>query len=478
MKSVLSVACLILTIIFFFIFFLRLFSWGQSIIFHIRLFFKRWSLKILTIILDILYIPILNCLYSLLIAKKFEIGVGSYVQIYPTNEWNNFMIHYASNILPCTDGSSCLSCAEQFSWRLNDDISLRYHQDVINTSIISIIYVVFFILIGIPVVWYKLIKKNIALIENINVFGHTVADKWGNLIFKLASSGVNIFSHFKMNRVNFAVIMYVMKFILSFISVMGYHFAGGITYFLPFYYIVLLLIHIFYRPYINFGNTVIEILFNGFNLLLSILPILEQGGIYVSSTAVSIVLILAFVLPVLSVIVFIIYDCRKSSGVENEDPTAAPKLTSEETAKREEELQTLIDDDDKKLSKYHHEVHQIEKTHVNEEKKKIFDELLKKYDFDDDMAECKVCDLWSIADLQKKLEDPKYDLEKNMTINQVKMSESFADCYEAVDTVLDGATIEFFSNCMQLLIVIGAAAFGWYYSAGSLMLGQSEEFSC
>ena len=315
--------------------FLQLFKCGRQFIFDLTMFCKRWGLRLLMLLIDALFIPILTIFLKQLMTDNLGCGKGEYLKI--EHYHNENLDPYVTHDYKCTpcatdiNSSLCLKkCDDLYEYRIIDDNGLKF-MDVLSSNGGVLLYTIAYVLIGIPLLWYYLVQKNKNLVLQINAYGSTPDEKWKNLLARLKTTGIFLFTCYNYRNDFWSVLLFFYKLLVLITTLVSEHVSEYIMYILPVIYIAMFILEVVRRPSIRTANTVIDSLYYVINIAFSFVPILIFNGVSVPTLVTDILSVLAVVLPVVSLIYIFISICRYG---DSNDITSMPEFTDEELEKR------------------------------------------------------------------------------------------------------------------------------------------------
>jgi hypothetical protein len=445
-----------LSIILMLVGFMGFFEKGRNAKFAIRKFFNRWGLRLLMLLFEILYIPILTLLISHLAPKAYSCPVGThYFVAYNTSYYYDMFVTHNVTCQPCSmnstysDNNECEELCSGYTMKvLVDDNSLEFVRDVLKVNGGTILFVFIFILCGVPFLWNKVIRKNIALISAVYVFGNSSEEKWRNITSRIRSTGIFLFSEYKYKYAFWSVFIIFYKLVIMIISGLSKFINRDIQYTSSIIYLFMTIVTIKTRPSIYRLNNFFDVILYILNTAYSVVPILARYGI---KTPDSVMIVLSFMLLFVPIVATVIFVCKAVIGSTSEDDPTMAKLTAS--------------DDDDDFDQVENENEKTEKKAKKSKKKKK-----KKYDPEDiynftysslmPLSECPKTHFFS-----NKLKVESVIPERTFAINKYKISKKMSKMYEVIDIVIDNSTIDFLSTVLKSIVVFAIAAFGWYIGA-------------
>ena len=486
-------------------FLLNLTNCGRNFIMKFQNFLKRWGLRFLMLLLDMLYIPILTLFIATFMVTKSESCPDEYFRYYDFTNISSGLYNYItipSRCVPCnsnfySNSKTCPSlCHSSPQFLLQDDPSLEFHEDIFKPMICFYIYIILVIMIGIPSVWLYIIKTNIKYARVINVFGQAPSEKWIRLLNRLKTTGMFLFVNYKYSNSTWSVFYIFVKFIVMIITSISSHIFSKLTFVLPAFYIIIFLAISIVRPYLYSFNNILDSILYLSQFIYSLLPVISLAGVVIPTTVLTVLTIAISIIPIISII-FLFFCKKKKVDFEN-DPTVIHQLDEEEEAhlelkrrrakrklkKRIQVVQTLQEEIGE-ASQNAQSNEKKEDNEENDEEQIDFENLLHELDHNEniclipeDKYEVQPGELDSIEQMldrmiQKRLKNrsdsseslDSENAEATYTVNKRVLANRMTKMYEIIDIVVDGSTIEFLTSILNYGILIGIAALGWYFGA-------------
>jgi hypothetical protein len=324
------------------VFFLGLCQCGRNLLQRIGDFIGHWGLRILMLVLESLYIPILTALVSLAIPKNAAICPQGEFPMY-VNGTNadslRMFIARETECFPCdltsgnvTNAAACGAlCAGAAAWRNAADLHLSYNSDIFRPGIVVMIFVVVGIMVGIPALFYSVISTNTRFLLRINVFGTEVETKWVSLLNRLHSPGIFLFASYKRQYCKWQIVSIAEKFIVMLVTTIAAFVVGQLAFGLPVIYLAVGGFIAIKRPYVRGVNSFCDALLFFMNAFLAIVPILGLMGATIPQRVLGPVSLALVIVPVLLTIFLLL--CSKSP-FQADDPTVLEKLTDDEHERR------------------------------------------------------------------------------------------------------------------------------------------------
>lgn len=315
---------------------------GTNVIFSIKKFSKRWGLRLLMLFLDLLYIPILTILVSLLTPHSQYCPAGSFFKTdYDPSYTFDLFVNHTTTCIPCaTDyltnsNSTCYDVCtrEKRDLRMSEDPSLEFISDVLSVSGGTILFTVIFVMFGIPALYYFLIKRNRNFVFNVKVFGKTPEEKWQNVVRRMKTTGIFLFAQYRVQKTSWSVHVLIYKFIVMLASTIASKIWSPMVYLLPLVYLGMFILAVVSRPYLFIVNNILDCTLYFLNFAFALLPIVSKFGVVIPDMVMYVFSGLLVVIPVLSVVVFLIRSVAEKPSNEV-DPTVVVELTEEEREER------------------------------------------------------------------------------------------------------------------------------------------------
>ncbi|OHT13574.1 hypothetical protein TRFO_03331 [Tritrichomonas foetus] len=153
--------------VFFVIYVLRLFHCGRYFLMLVKQFIRRWGLRGLMMILDILYIPILTVLINLITPVHIGCPQGQYLYYQVVNKDIIYypFVNHTTSCLPCAESefrsNFCdRKCSGMSELRMKLAPDLLFVDDILKMTCGLIIYTLGIVMIGLPLLWYYIIRRN------------------------------------------------------------------------------------------------------------------------------------------------------------------------------------------------------------------------------------------------------------------------------------------------------------------------------
>lgn len=511
--------CIILGTIFLLVFFLRLCHCGRNFIMKFKQFCKRWGLRLLMLFLDLLYIPIISLLVSHIMIEKVQLcPVGEYPYYHPDRFHNIISLLVTHNItcMPCnvTTFECSALCNGPSEFRLIDDHSVNFVNDVLKVSGGFILYVAVFVMIGIPLLWYVIITRNRQFAYNVNVYGSHPEEKWTKLVNRMKTTGIFLFVNYKYNFARWSVFYLVVKFLVMLITAVASKFFTIITFLLPILYFFVFGRVIFKRPYIYSFNNVLDSILYFTQSIFALFSFIQYFDFQIPPLITQVLSIITLVVPFISILC--LFFCKTKAAQFDDDPTYPQKLTPE----MEEELERKREKARKKKRKHRRHHHREEAQRLADSRASTTDSFAVSSDNllqtgpatddpnqpllengDENVGEQQIVlddlddnefialiiedecllgpnDMDTVEQcIQKRrfkrkskkkngdVEPEDQEEEETRIINKRTLAKRCEKMYEMLDIVVDGSTIDFLTSILNIAIMFAMAALGWYVGA-------------
>ncbi|OHT00955.1 hypothetical protein TRFO_32160 [Tritrichomonas foetus] len=341
-----------LGVIFFIIYVLRLFHCGRYFLTLVKQFIRRWGLRVLLMVLDLLYIPILTVLITMITPTHIGCPENQYLY-YQVKDKDNIVypfVNHTASCRPCVDpefrSQFCeRKCSGMTELRMKQAPDLLFVDDVIVMTGGLILYTTVIVMLGLPFLWWYIIKRNHMYVNRINVYGATEEIKYRAIIHRLRSTGVFLFQDYRSRYAMWGVVLILMKFCLMVFSVCQETFSVYLVWVFPFFYAITFTAHVYFKPYLYLFNTIFESIMEAMNLLFAVFTIVAFQGLNIPESVTLPLSIILLIVPVLSVLFILCCEGKEGTKADLSDPTIIRKA------------------DTKKIKEHHHE-------HITEDKKK------------------------------------------------------------------------------------------------------------
>lgn len=330
--------------------FLKFCECGRKFSVSLKNFFMRWGLRLLMLALDLLYIPILTGLVTHVTpSTNVSCPAGYYARYNQTLATNSLamFIQQKMECLPCNFSmdlsTSCFNQCHQKAkdLRMMDDPALRFIPDILTVSGGVIIFTVLAVMIGVPSLWYYVIKRNQQFVYLINVYGEDPETKWKAIVNRMHTTGIFMFVNYKASYARWNVFLLLTKFVVMVISTIAGRIWKWLLFALPIFYIIVFISTLCKKPYLyGFNNFLDSVLFF-VNAVFSTFPLVALFGVYIPNAWSLPITIVLFIIPVLSII-FLLFFKKKTGLFAENDPTLPVEFTEEEMEKREKKRIQLL----------------------------------------------------------------------------------------------------------------------------------------
>ena len=449
LNTIFGIIFIVIGFICFLVFVLRLFQCGRNFIMKFKQFLKRWGLRLLMLCFDLLYIPIATLLISHINVKKYSpCPSGQYLYQEP-DKYNNTLSHliiHKTQCLPCNVSKNssvydrCLSiCSGIAKYRPVDDPTLEFMKDIIEYSGGFIVCAFFFVIIGIPILWFVVIQRNRDFSFVINVYGDNPTIKWTRIVNRMKTTGIFLFVNYKYNNSRWSVLYLLVKFLVMILSTIASRFYRYLSISLSILYLFIFLCVVIVRPYLYFVNNLLDSILYFTQFLFSLNTSLAIFNIRIPPIASTILSMIAVVIPVISM-VFLLFFKRKQADFEN-DPTYPQNLTDEEEEKlnrkrqiaKKKYLQKLREKEQNEEDEYEYSYNEEEQQQqeeeeivdafvINEEEEELVDIETNRPNSIEDVNQ-------PLLETNKKEKRKKEKKEKNPTIQLQELDENENICF-------------------------------------------------
>jgi hypothetical protein len=453
---------------------------GTRFILKFKQFIKRWGLRLLMLLLEILYIPVLTYLVDNIIPNRFTCPMGTE----PFIEYTNSTFYaFEKHVITCaclngTDPNTTIS-----EWRLYSDSSLLFVDDVLLVNGGTILFAIVFIMFGIPYLWIRLIKMNREFTFSTNVYGEDIESKWNNIANRLETTGIFLFQKYKIDDPNWSVWLLFAKFIILCINTVTAQFSMKLSALLPLYYIYLIIVTWYKKPYLFAANNFFDIILYFLNAIYSLLPIAASFGFNVTTNMISIISVALIIVPIISCILFLF--CRQTMTenptiitpelqeqiLYNEEEEKAEKKRMKKMSKKGKRVERVRDDPNSySESLSESDSYYLKTSEEEEEFAFLVSELFTtnkignsrvSQDWENDRVKIPEGGLESINDFYAGVKTPPFK------VCHMMLARRFTDMYKIVDVIIDAQTINMLTKFFNIMVLFAAAAFGWYISAVS-----------
>jgi hypothetical protein len=288
-------------------------------------FLKRWGLRILMLLLELLYIPILTNAVPLFFAKPTSCGAGSYLA-YDRVGHGDALFDFVNHTAVCTVCahiaiSSCdAACSGVSELRLLDYPNLFLVDDVLEVCGGVLLSCFLGALIALPFLFFWVTHKNRRCIKNLFVYGETVDDKWAAIINRLDTTGIFFFSVYKYPTSDWGLSAFAVKFGVMVITTLAGRVWPTLIAVLPIWYLGYFILVARNMPFLFMLHNVLTLILYGLNTLFAVLPILAWRGIALPDKVLVPVGVALLVVPLIVVVVLL---CCREPVFDSEDPTLA-----------------------------------------------------------------------------------------------------------------------------------------------------------
>ena len=283
--------------------------------------------------LDLLYIPVITNLVTVVTPEHFTCGAGYYLQYSrhkPASDnsiWYPFVNH-SWDCLPCypalvSTRKECLeACSGKKEWRILGALNLKFFDDVLIVDGGILLFNIIAFLIGIPILWRIIIRRNRSAIKRARVFGAVFDQKWSSILDQLQTTGIFLFFTYRINYYNWSLILIFVKLLVMIITTLAGRVNSNVYWALPVLYALIFLTSLVANPDIFGMNYILNLLLYGLNIGFSLIPLLPIFGFTLPNNVILIISIAIIVVPILATIIMLL--CKEYPHITN-DPTYLSK---------------------------------------------------------------------------------------------------------------------------------------------------------
>ena len=345
LKYFLPYVCYVIAFILFIFIILNITQCGRNLIVKFIQFANRWGLRLLMLFLDLLYIPVITNLVTVVTPEHFTCGKGYYLQYSrhkpagETSAWFPFVNH-SWDCLPCypalvsTRDECQLACSGKKEWRILGALNLRFFDDVLIVDGGILLFNVIAFLIGIPVLWRIIIRRNRSAIKRANVYGKDVYQKWSSILDQLQTTGIFLFFTYKINCYNWSLILIFVKLLVMIITTLAGRVNSNIYWALPVLYFLNFMTTLFVNPDLFGMNYFLNLILYALNFGFSIVPLLPIFGFTLPQNVILYISIGIVVIPILATLVML---CCKKYPHAKHDPTFLTKKQIKKIKKKKKD---------------------------------------------------------------------------------------------------------------------------------------------
>ena len=295
---------------------LSFFECGRNFIIKLKHFANHWGLRLLMLFLDLLYIPILTNMVTLVTPEEFTCGEGFYLQYQkvplPTDSViDKSLFLFVNHTYECRQCYPALAsyrpecitaCSGAKEWRILGVLNLRIVEDVLAVCGGILLFTIFAFLIGIPVLWRVIIRRNRSAVKRINIYGNSFDRKWKAIVHRLNSTGIFLFSIYNLNASNWSILLFIIKLLVMAITTVSGRINTNAYWALPILYIMCFISTIVIKPFIYRSNQILNIILYLFNFIYSLLPLISYFGYEIPSKVTLIISLVLVVIPIISMV--------------------------------------------------------------------------------------------------------------------------------------------------------------------------------
>ena len=488
----------------------------------LKRFAKRWGLRLLMLCLDLLYIPILTNLVTNCAATQMTCGEGKYLEydrlpsLIDPDPLFDFVNHSAKCVV-CNQNMVSLrpackaACSGAKEWRLIEAPNLLLIDDVLRILGGIMLYTVFAVMLGIPILWAYVIHRNRSFTHKINIYGATAHDKWRHIVHRMHTTGNFLFAYYKHDASYWSIFIFFVKIVVMVITTVAGRIWTPIIICLPIWYFIVVVVYAVKMPYLYKTNNILDIMLYTGNCIFAVIPVFAKYGYQMNSNVFLPLSIILVVIPVISLIVMI---CCKHRVYDINDPTMSEKERKkqktkkgketkeqkEERKKRQRKLsrhqrKTSIDDieDDmdeldvdvhrrassprrrssmspkksargKSPSRKEREIADMEAAmNLTTRRRAHFIQEMKR-EVGDDMGEMVTIEDGYMDTIEYARACERLNLNKSpgFRVGQMLIMKRATHMYRTLDVVIDGSTIELLTETLKWAMLFASVAFGWY----------------
>lgn len=332
-KVIIPVIAFPVAVVFFVIYVLRLFQCGRVFITKTKAFLRRWGLRLLLMALDLLYIPILTCLIGMMTPAKIGCPPGEYLYYMVKNSENPIypFVNHTAECRPCREEFELLSdqcqrkCSGEKLLRMKESPDLLFANDVVYISGGIILYVIGAVMVGLPILWYYIIRRNKKFINMVNVYGETAELKWATLIHRMKTQGTFLFEDFAPKQAFWGVVLLATRFILMALTIIADNIVPQLIFLIPVYYVTTFTLHVYYKPFIYRFNNIFESTMEFMNMVFAVFTCIVYCGVTIPDVATLPFAVIVLAVPVISVPFVLCCEGKEGTEEDEADPTILRK---------------------------------------------------------------------------------------------------------------------------------------------------------
>lgn len=493
---------------------------GAKLLLEIKKFIKRWGLRLLLLAFELLYIPIMSVLLYSFVPIKFECSEEGYVpmRIPSSNPYYLFIKHN----LTCVNASVGNPQHTKNPLRLQKELALGFLEDVLAVNGGVILFVLGFIMVGVPVFWNVLVNINRDFVFEINVFGRTIEEKWMVLTTKLNTTGIFLFQKYTVKAAKWSVWLILSKLIIMILSAAGNNYYKYVVIALPVFYICMCVGTYIKWPYLFRLNNWLDFILYILNTIFTFFPVLACFNVNVDPKIVTYISLGVIAIPIISCILFLFCGSKPNE----DDPTVWTQdiqdeieaLEIDQTMKQNQGVEAVMEsmqsemqepnnvpysdsesfsdsESSSRRNRSKHRSNRQKKGKAKNRRSSYFDEdedYSTEYgddDEDEDVPENEDMRAlqeqyatFRIDEHQKAIQQMEKveieegalnsikDMRDGTAIKQFKVYKAilavrFKNYYEMLDLIIDAQTIDYIIRFLNICSIFAAAAIGWYISA-------------
>jgi hypothetical protein len=423
---------------------LRLTECGRQFVTKAKRVMRRYGLRIILLLVQTLYIPIISLMVDLLLPERFTCGDGNYIRY--TYDRESPFAPFVVRSFECT---ACMSanlsetcealCHVDHAtapWRIQLDPGLLYVDDSIKPVGLIILYAFGAIVVGIPLLFWKIVSTNQTIVSELLVWGHDSHEKWDNVLARVSSSGVALFADFEYAHSKWSLLQLMTSLGVMLLSVMQDRLSKQFLYLFPVIYGLVCFWTCKQRPYRSPMNDILDGWLFFVLGLFTILPLVELNGIAVSGSVETGLMSTAVVCPFIA---FFSSFCLKTKDrVSDEDPTI-PKENP--NSKKKKDPRSLKIKQLKGWKETHEPPIRISYESIQSVQEQFLEEVQAK---------------------TARIEDGVPPPVAEYMVPQSVLGKQMFEMYRIVDLVLDGATTEVLLKVLSTAVTISFIGCGFY----------------
>ncbi|OHS93594.1 hypothetical protein TRFO_40135 [Tritrichomonas foetus] len=310
-------------------FYFDLTKFGQELLMKIKKLIKRYGLRLMMLILDMLYVPILQLFVKNLVPNEYACPYGQYLDITKPSVSSTILNYFIANEFVCSnctiiEEECSYHCGENYLLRIQSSLNLEYIKDGFLVVGPILAYVFLFIIIGVPAMWLSLVFRNSQILLNVCVWGESNEKKWKGIVTRMKTTGIFFFQNYKYQSITWCIVLFSSKFLVVLITAMSNTISKYIMFLLPVFYGILFGYHCFSRPYLYAFNNFLDGFLYFVSFGFSVIVIASMLGAVIPANIMYPLSIVIICIPFLSIILLGIYRARAQKNIQK-DPTIVDK---------------------------------------------------------------------------------------------------------------------------------------------------------